>query len=128
MAAEKVAKTGVTRDDKNHLYYIKQGAVWRVPRKQPGVPKGKPEKVVDAGIEMDYSYIYFLDKDGDIARSKRAVGGQKRKKKAKKVKKVKKVKKAKKPAKKAAKKPVKKAKKPVKKAKKPAKKTAKKKK
>jgi hypothetical protein len=129
--AEKVAKTGVQRDDKNYLYFIKQGAVWRVPRKQPGVPKGKPEKIADAGIEMDYSFIYFLDKDGDIARSKRAVGGQKRKKKAKKAKKVKKAKKAKKPAKKAkkpakkAKKPVKKAKKPVKKAKKPAKKAKK---
>jgi hypothetical protein len=109
--AEKVAKTGVTRDDMNYLYFIKEGAVWRVPRKQPGVQKGKPEKVVDAGIEMDYSYIYFLDKDGDIARSKRAIGGQKRKKKAKPAKKAKKpVKKAKK-----AKKPVKKAKKPVKK-------------
>jgi hypothetical protein len=128
--AEKVAKTGVTRDDQNYLYFIKEGGVWRVPRKQPGVQKGKPEKVTDAGIEMDYSYIYFLDKDGDIARSKRAIGGQKRKKKAKKVKKVKKVKKAKKAKKpvKKAKKPVKKAKKPAKKAKKPAKKTAKKKK
>ena len=103
--AEKVAKTGVTRDDQNYLYFIKEGGVWRVPRKQPGVQKGKPEKVTDAGIEMDYSYIYFLDKDGDVARSKRAIGGQKRKKKAKKVKKAKKpAKKAKKPAKKTAKK------------------------
>jgi hypothetical protein len=119
--AEKVAKTGVTRDDQNYLYFIKEGGVWRVPRKQPGVQKGKPEKVTDAGIEMDYSYIYFLDKEGDIARSKRAIGGQKRKKKAKKVKKVKKAKKAKKVKK------VKKVKK-AKPAKKPAKKTAKKKK
>ena len=71
--------TGCRRDaknslDKNYLYFSKQGAVWRVPRKQPGVPKGKPEKIADAGIEMDYTFIYFLDKDGDVARSKRAVG------------------------------------------------------
>jgi len=78
--AEKVAKTNVERDDKNYIYFIKDGAVWRVPRKQPGqTGKGKREKVVDAGVEMDTAYIYFLDKDGDVARSKRAVGGQKRK-------------------------------------------------
>ncbi len=95
--AEKVAKTGVSRE-KDFMYYIKNGAVWKVPRKQPGMPKGKPEKVVDAGVTQDFNYIYFLDKDGDVARAKRAVGGQKRKKGAKAAKK------AAKPAKKAAKK------------------------
>ena len=122
--AEKVAHTGVKRDNKNYLYFIKDGAVWQVARKQPGVPKGKREKIVEASFSMDPAYLYFLDGEGDISRSKRAVGGQKRKKKAKKVKKVKKVKKAKKAKKpvKKAKKPVKKAKKPVKKAKKPVKK------
>jgi hypothetical protein len=127
--AEKVARTGVSRDDMHFLYFIKQGAVWRVPRKQPGVPKGKPELVTEGGIDMESSYIYFLDKDGDIARSKRAIGGQKRKK-AKKVKKAKKaVKKApKKAAKKAPKKAAKKAAKkaPKKAAKKAPKKAAKK--
>ena len=29
---------------------------------------------------MDTNYIYFVDRDGDVARAKRAVGGQKRKK------------------------------------------------
>ena len=124
--AQKVAKTGITRDDKNYLYYIKQGAVYQVPRKQPGASKGKPKKVVDAGIEMDTAYIYFLDKNGDVSRAKRAVGGQKRKKAKKKVAKKKPAKK--KPAKKkvakkkvAKKKPAKKKvakKKPAKKAKK----------
>jgi hypothetical protein len=105
--AEKVAKLGVSRE-KDFMYYIKNGAVWKVPRKQPGQPKGKPEKVQDADIEQDTAYIYFLDKDGDVARAKRAIGGQKRKKTAAKA-----AKKAKKPkkAKKAAKKPAKKAKK-----------------
>jgi hypothetical protein len=77
--AEKVARTGVKRE-KDFMYYIKGGAVWKVPRKQPGVSKGKPEKVLDAGVNQDFNYIYFLDKDGDVARAKRAVGGQKRKK------------------------------------------------
>ena len=79
--AEKVAKLGVKRE-KDFMYYIKDGAVWKVPRKQPGMPKGKPEKVADAGVNQDTNYIYFLDKDGDVARAKRAVGGQKRKKTA----------------------------------------------
>jgi hypothetical protein len=113
--AEKVARLGVTRE-KDFMYYIKNGAVWKVPRKQPGQAKGKSEKVADAGVSQDTSYIYFLDKDGDVARAKRAIGGQKRKKTAAKAAK----KAAKKPAKKAAaKKP---AKKPAKAAKKPAKK------
>jgi hypothetical protein len=79
--AEKVAKLGISRD-KDYMLYVKDGAVWKVRRKQPGLPKGKPEKVADGGFEMDNNYIYFVDKDGDVSRAKRAVGGQKRKKKA----------------------------------------------
>jgi hypothetical protein len=108
--AEKVKKLGIARN-KDFMLYVKDGDVWQVRRKQPGLPKGKSEKVAEGGFEMDNNYIYFVDKDGDVSRAKRAVGGQKRKKAAKK--------KAKKPAKK------KPAKKPAKK--KPAKKPAKKK-
>ena len=79
------------------MYYVKDGGVWKVQRKQPGVPKGRPEKVADGGFEMDTNYIYFVDRDGDVARAKRAVGGQKRKKTARKAAK-------RKPARKAAKK------------------------
>lgn len=79
--AEVVAKLGIKRD-KDFMYYIKNGDVWRVPRKQPGQPKGKPEKIHSTGHQQDYSYIYFLDKNGNLARAKRAVGGQKRKKTA----------------------------------------------
>src|SRR6187401_1855566 len=93
---EKVAKLGVQRE-KDFMYYVKDGGVWKVPRKQPGVPKGRPEKVADGGFEMDTNYIYFVDRDGDVARAKRAVGGQKRKKTARKAAK-------RKPARKAAKK------------------------
>ena len=77
--AEKVAKLGISRD-KDYMLYVKDGSVWRVRRKQPGMPKGKPEKIADGGFEMDNNYIYFVDKDGDVSRAKRAVGGQKRKK------------------------------------------------
>lgn len=80
--AEKVAKLSVSRE-KDFMYYVKDGAVWKVQRKQPGVQKGKPEKVVDGNFQMDTDFIYFVDKDGDVSRAKRAVGGQKRKKKAK---------------------------------------------
>jgi hypothetical protein len=79
--AEKVAKLGIARD-KDFMFYVKDGAIWRVRRKQPGAPKGKPEQVADGGFTMDYSYIYFVDRDGDVSRAKRAVGGQKRKKPA----------------------------------------------
>jgi hypothetical protein len=104
--AEKVKKLGIARN-KDFMLYVKDGDVWQVRRKQPGLPKGKPEQVAEGGFAMDNNYIYFVDKDGDVSRAKRAVGGQKRKKAAKK--------KAKKPAKKKAKKPAKKAKKPAKK-------------
>jgi hypothetical protein len=79
------------------MYYVKDGGVWKVSRKQPGVPKGRPEKVADGGFDMDTNYIYFVDRDGDVARAKRAVGGQKRKKsaRAKKKKTARKVKKTK---------------------------------
>ena len=76
--AEKVARVGVSRDN-DYMYFIKGGDVWRVRRKQPGVSKGKQEKVSSTGVSMDNNYIYFLDKDGDVARARRAVGGQKRK-------------------------------------------------
>ena len=80
---EKIAKTGIKRDN-DLMYYIKGGDVWATPRKKPGQPKGKAQKVAAAGIEMDYSkYLYYLDGDGDVARKERQVGGSKRKKSAK---------------------------------------------
>ena len=78
---EKIFKTGIKRDN-DLMYYIKGGDVWATPRKKPGQPKGKAQKVANAGIEMDYSkYLYYLDADGDVARKERQVGGSKRKSK-----------------------------------------------
>jgi hypothetical protein len=67
--AKKLIKTGIKRD-KNLMYYIKEGAVWSVPRKRPGVKKGKKAKVLQFAKkdELDYSKnIYFVDKAGDVA-------------------------------------------------------------
>jgi len=78
---EKIFKSGIKRDN-DLMYYIKGGDVWATPRKKPGQPKGKAQKVANAGIEMDYSkYLYYLDADGDVARKERQVGGSKRKSK-----------------------------------------------
>jgi hypothetical protein len=79
---EKFVKLGIKRDNEL-MYYIKSGDVYAVPRKKPGQPKGKAQKVAAAGIDMDYSkYLYYLDGDGDVARKERQVGGSKRKKAA----------------------------------------------
>lgn len=80
--SDKIARLGIERDN-DLMYYIKNGDVWAVPRKQKGQPKGKPTKVAAAGLEMDYSkYIYYLDGDGDVARKERALGGKAKKAKA----------------------------------------------
>ena len=77
--SDKIARLGIERDN-NLMYYIKNGDVWAVPRKQKGQPKGKAEKVAATGLELDYSrYIYYLDGDGDVARKERAGGGGRRK-------------------------------------------------
>ncbi len=112
--AEKVTKLGVKREP-GYLYFLRGSDVWKTPMKRAGGPSaaGKAEKVASGGFKREEGYLYFLDSNGDVARAKRAVGGQKRKKSAKKP--------AKKAAKKAAKKPAKKAaakKKPAKKKKK----------
>jgi hypothetical protein len=102
--AEKVAKVGVKREP-GYLYFLRGSDVWKTPMKRAGGPSaaGKAEKVAAGNFTRQEGYLYFLDSNGDVARAKRAVGGQKRKKAAKKP-----AKKA--AAKKATKKPAKKAK------------------
>ena len=116
--AEVVSKVGVQRES-GYLYFLRGSDVWKAPMKRAGGPsaEGKAEKVAAGNFKREEGYLYFLDKNGNVARAKRAVGGQKRKK----VKRTAAKKATKKPA---AKKPVKKAaaKKPAAKGKKPAKK------
>jgi hypothetical protein len=75
--AEKVAKLGISQE-KDHMLYVKDGAVWRVRRFRPGMAKARPEKVATGGFEMDDNFIYFVDEDGDVSRARR-VGGQREK-------------------------------------------------
>jgi hypothetical protein len=39
------------------------------------------EKVVKVGLKKEVGYLYFIDKDGDVARAKMARGGDKPSKK-----------------------------------------------
>lgn len=77
---EKIRATPIVKDNKKFLYYIKDGKVFRVPKKQTGVPKGRSEMQYDAKLTQDPDYIYFVDADGDIARVPRAKGGRKTRK------------------------------------------------
>lgn len=42
------------------------------------------QKVVKCGVKKEPGYLYFIDKDGDVARAKMSRGGKKKKKSAKK--------------------------------------------
>ena len=79
--AEVVAKTGVQRES-GFLYFLRGSDVWKTPMKRAGGPavEGKAEKVASGNFKREDGYLYFLDKNGNVARAKRAVGGQKRKK------------------------------------------------
>lgn len=71
---EKIQAAGISKNNREFLYYIKDGKVFRVPKKRPGVPKGQPEVEYDAGLSLDPDYMYFVDEDGDISRVPRAKG------------------------------------------------------
>jgi hypothetical protein len=81
---KKTISVGIKRDN-DYMYFIKEGAVWRVPRKKPGkVAKGKKEKLAQfcAPSEMNYSkYLYYLDGKGNVVLTPR--GGKKKSKKKK---------------------------------------------
>ena len=68
--AEKVARLGIERDP-GYMYYVKDGAIWRVRRRGPTVPKTSPERVAHAGLVLDPAFIYFVDQDGDLCRARR---------------------------------------------------------
>jgi hypothetical protein len=66
--AEKVVKLGIPRDAA-FMYYLRDGAVWRVARKASSSQDLRPEKVADVSFEMEAAYSYFVDRDGDVART-----------------------------------------------------------
>jgi hypothetical protein len=79
--AEVVSKLGLAKE-KGYLYFLRGSDVWKVPAKRAGEssPKGKQEKVAPGNFTREEGYLYFVDGKGNVARSMRAVGGQKRKK------------------------------------------------
>ena len=78
--AEKVKKLNLERDYKQNLYFLDgQGNVCAKAKSGDG----KTEILVEHAVDRDNQYLYFIDKDGDIARSPRASrGGRKKEKEA----------------------------------------------
>jgi hypothetical protein len=67
--AKKLFKTKIQRD-KDHMYYIKDGAIWAAPMKRAGKKGGRKVKIEQftAPGTLDYSKnMYFIDGDGDVA-------------------------------------------------------------
>jgi hypothetical protein len=79
--SELVSKIGVKREP-GFLYFLRGSDVYKTPMKRAGQPStaGQEKLVVAGNFTREEGYLYFLDKNGNIARAKRAVGGQKRKK------------------------------------------------
>lgn len=74
MAAEKVAKVGVSREG-GYLYFIdKDGDVSRAIMARGASKKRGSKKVAKVGVKKQSGFLYFLDKKGDISRVKMARG------------------------------------------------------
>ena len=75
--AEVVEKTGVTKEKGYLTIQIKQATFslkkWLVLEKGGG----NAEKVATAGVTRESGYLYFIDKNGDVARSPMARGRKK---------------------------------------------------
>lgn len=71
--AEKVKKLNIERDYKKNLYFIDGGG--NVCEKSKS-GEGAAKILVPKAIERDNQYLYFIDKDGDVARSPRASRGR----------------------------------------------------
>ncbi|HLJ29026.1 MAG TPA: hypothetical protein VKY85_20115 [Candidatus Angelobacter sp.] len=68
--AEKVKKLSLERDYKKQLYFIDgNGSVCA--KSKSG--EGETQILVPNAVQRDNQYLYFIDKEGDIARSPRAV-------------------------------------------------------
>jgi hypothetical protein len=74
LGIEKVATLGMTLDQ-DWMYYVKGDAVWRIMRQSARIASKSPkkqEKVVELKVKTDPSYVYFVDRDGDVSRSRAA--------------------------------------------------------
>lgn len=76
--AEKIARTKIARDN-TRMYFTKGNAVYSVPRGRKG---SAHRKEATFNHDRDNDYIYFVDKDGDVARARKKQSRGRRKKKA----------------------------------------------
>ena len=67
--AEKVKKLNLERDYKKYLYFI-DGAGNVCHKAKSG--EGESTVLVPNAVERDNQFLYFIDKEGDVARSPRA--------------------------------------------------------
>ena len=72
--ADKVERTGVTKES-GYLYYLdKSGNVSRTKMARGANKGGNPEVVAKCGVTRESGWLYFIDKDGDVSRAKMARG------------------------------------------------------
>lgn len=72
--AEKVKKLNLTRDYKKYLYFLDGSGNVCQKAKSGGTDT---EILVPNAVERDNNFLYFIDKDGDVARSPRPNRGKK---------------------------------------------------
>lgn len=72
--AEKVKNLNLERDYKKYPYFIDgSGNVCAKPKSG----EGESKILVEHAVDRDNNFLYFIDKDGDIARAARATRGKK---------------------------------------------------
>ena len=76
--AEKVTRLGVKREA-GYLYFLRGTDVYKTPMKKAGQKSaaGKATLICNGSFEREEGYLYFLDHNGDISRSRRAAVGKK---------------------------------------------------
>ena len=67
--SEKVFKLGLSRED-GWSYFLRGDNVYRRKNRGDVISYSKSELVI-SGLEIEDDYWYFIDKEGDISRSKR---------------------------------------------------------
>ena len=73
--AEKVKKLNLERDYKKNLYFVDgEGNVCEKAKSGEGDAK----VIVPHAVERDNNFLYFIDRDGDVARSPRATRPRKK--------------------------------------------------
>ncbi|HTY18343.1 MAG TPA: hypothetical protein VMH82_11500 [Myxococcota bacterium] len=72
--AQKIARTGITRE-RGWLYFLdKKGDVSRAKMARGGgkASKIKPQVVAKVGVKREDGFLYFIDRDGDVSKTKMA--------------------------------------------------------